>query len=115
MGSIRVQLLHPASNFLHWRFLLRRFGFVRHVLDNPPVRDTFFQALTHLDRTHGNKDFVLSLLNRCALPRYTNLSLNEVSTMRKAICHLDILWFRDAVIGSGVAKIKPANLAVKST
>jgi hypothetical protein len=27
--------------------------------------------------------------------------------MRQAICHLDILWFRDAVVGSGVAKAKP--------
>jgi hypothetical protein len=33
--------------------------------------------------------------------------------MRQAICHLDILWFRDAVVGSGVVKGKPSTEANK--
>jgi hypothetical protein len=72
----------------------------------------FFQALTHLDRTIGDKDYVLSLLDRVAMPRYTTLDGPELQMMRQAICHVDIIWFREAVKGSRV--IKPAIVAAKT-
>jgi hypothetical protein len=72
----------------------------------------FFQALTHLDRNTGDKDYVLSLLDRVAMPRYTSLDGSELQMMRQAICHLDIIWFREAVNGSKI--IKPAPVAGKT-
>lgn len=73
----------------------------------------FFQALTHLDRSTGDKDYVLSLLNKVAMPRYTDLGSTELQALRQAICHLDIIWFRDAVKG-GKASKSDLSIAGKS-
>ena len=55
---------------------------------------TFFHALTHLTREQADPTFVLPILLRTIMPKYQSLSSPHATLMRKAVCHLDIIWYR---------------------
>lgn len=57
----------------------------------------FFQALTHLDRNNADREFILSQFARNVLPCYSDIIGIQGTYLRKAICHLDLLWYRDDV------------------
>jgi len=55
-----------------------------------------FHALTHLDRQNADPEYLLPLLLRVAMPKYSSISPLDAGFMRKAICHLDIVWYKQA-------------------
>lgn len=59
--------------------------------------NNFFLALTHLDRKSADREFILGLLDRNVLPSYGNITGIQGTYFRKAICHLDVIWFKDEV------------------
>lgn len=66
--------------------------------------NSFFQALTHLTEADDEIEYVSELLLNGAMPRYTTMDPNHVSTMRRAICHLDKIWYKESVQGSRSGK-----------
>jgi hypothetical protein len=60
----------------------------------------FFHALTHLTKDNGDPEFILPLIQRVAMPKYSSLSSLDAGFMRKAICHLDLIWYKQG-IGKG--------------
>lgn len=61
--------------------------------------NNFFLALTHLDRKSADREFILGLLDRNVLPSYGDISGIQGTYFRKAICHLDVIWFKDGMPG----------------
>lgn len=57
----------------------------------------FFYALTHLTKENSDPDFLLPLIQRVALPQYSSLKSFDATYMRKAMCHLDLIWYRQGV------------------
>ena len=55
-----------------------------------------FHAITHLTRDNGDPEFILPLLQRVAMPKYSALSSPDGGFMRKAICHLDVIWYKQS-------------------
>ena len=56
--------------------------------------DRTMEAILHLNRGSGDLPFVLSLLLKTGLPRYGDMSGNQATRFRSAVCHLDEEWFR---------------------
>jgi hypothetical protein len=54
----------------------------------------FFYAITHLTKVNYDPDFILPIIQRVALPQYSSLKSLDATFMRKAICHLDIIWYK---------------------
>jgi len=57
------------------------------------LRD-FFYALTHVTKDNSDPEFVLPLIQRIAMPHYSSLQSLDATFMRKAICHLDLIWYK---------------------
>lgn len=73
------------------------------------LRD-FFYALTHLTKDNGDPEFILPLIQRVALPRYSSLKPLDATFMRKAICHLDLTWYKQSTTRSSqMALAAPAR------
>lgn len=53
----------------------------------------FFHAVTHLTKDNGDPEFILPLIQRVAMPKYSSLSSLDAGFMRKAMCHLDLIWY----------------------
>jgi len=54
----------------------------------------FFHSLTHLTRDNADPEFILPLIQRVAMPKYFTLPALVAGYMRKAICHLDLIWYK---------------------
>ena len=54
----------------------------------------FFHAVTHLTKDNGDPEFILPLIQRVAMPKYSSLSSLDAGFMRKAMCHLDLIWYK---------------------
>jgi hypothetical protein len=54
----------------------------------------FFHSLTYLTRDNADPEFILPLIQRVAMPKYFTLPALVAGSMRKAICHLDLIWYR---------------------
>jgi hypothetical protein len=57
----------------------------------------FFEALTHTDASKFDRDYMFTLLAEHVLPGLSGLTGNPRTAFRKAICHLDLVWFRPAL------------------
>jgi hypothetical protein len=57
---------------------------------------SLFHAVTHLNRDNADPEFILPLLQRVAMPKYSSLSSLDAGYMRKAICHLDLIWYKQS-------------------
>ena len=70
----------------------------RSLTDDESVQSlrNFFYALTHLAKNNADPDFILPLIQRAALPQYSSLVPLDAMYMRKAICHLDVIWYKRA-------------------
>ncbi|MDQ1471559.1 MAG: hypothetical protein QOJ99_3039 [Bryobacterales bacterium] len=55
---------------------------------------TFFHVLTHLTGAQADPTFLLPILLRTIMPKYQSLNSPHATLMRKAVCHLDIIWYR---------------------
>jgi hypothetical protein len=55
------------------------------------------EAILHLDRTSGDLDFVVKLLNEVGLKKYDEMNGNQATRFRSAVCHLDEEWFRPVI------------------
>ena len=53
-----------------------------------------FQALTHLTREEADPEYVLPLLQRVAMPKYSSMSSDEAGYFRRALCHVDLIWYK---------------------
>ena len=51
------------------------------------------EAMTHIDSTF-DQEYIFNLLSLHYLPNLTQLRGNSQTAFRKAICHLDIVWYR---------------------
>lgn len=58
------------------------------------ARSRFFEALTHMNEKDFDQDYVFSLLVENILPSLSHINGLTRTTFRKAICHLDIIWYR---------------------
>jgi hypothetical protein len=56
----------------------------------------FFHALTHLTKVNSDPEFILPLVQRVAMPKYFTLPPLVAGSMRKAICHLDLIWYKQS-------------------
>jgi len=61
---------------------------------NPQQR--LLEAITHTDSTF-DQEYIFRLLDEHYLNPLAQLSGNTRSAFRKAVCHLDIVWFKDLV------------------
>lgn len=55
------------------------------------------EAVTHTDATF-DQEYVFTLLEKNYLPHLANLPNPTRSTFRKAVCHLDLVWYRPLTI-----------------
>lgn len=58
----------------------------------------FFEAITHTNAAEFDRDYIFSLLAEHVLPGLSGLSGNPRTAFRKAICHLDLVWFRPSLL-----------------
>jgi hypothetical protein len=54
----------------------------------------FFHSLTYLTGDNADPEFILPLIQRVAMPKYFTLPALVAGSMRKAICHLDLIWYK---------------------
>lgn len=54
----------------------------------------FFYALTHLTKENADPEFILPLIHGTVFPRFSSLKSLDATFMRKAICHLDLVWYK---------------------
>jgi hypothetical protein len=66
------------------------------VIDNQLRR--FFEALTHTDTARFNQDYIFEILVKHIEPRLNTINGITRTYFRKAICHLDLIWYRSAVV-----------------
>ena len=59
--------------------------------------DRAMEAILHLDRTSGDLDFVVKLLNEVGLKKYDEMNGNQATRFRSAVSHLDEEWFRPVI------------------
>jgi len=71
---------------------------------------SLFHALTHVTKDNADPDFILPLIQRVAMPKYSSLSSLDAGFMRKAICHLDLIWYKH-ITGKGT-QTTPAVKAI---
>ena len=57
----------------------------------------FFEAITHTNASEFDRDYIFNLLAEHVLPGLSGLSGNPRTAFRKAICHLDLVWYRPAL------------------
>jgi hypothetical protein len=57
----------------------------------------FFEAITHTDAASFDEEYIFSLFLENVLPSLTHLRSNALTTFRKAICHLDLEWYRNKI------------------
>jgi hypothetical protein len=57
----------------------------------------FFEAITHTNASEFDRDYIFNLLTEHVLPGLSGLSGNPRTAFRKAICHLDLVWYRPAL------------------
>jgi hypothetical protein len=57
-------------------------------------RMRFFEALTHTNATEFDQDYVFGLLVAHVLPSLSQLNGLTRTVFRKALCHLDLAWYK---------------------
>jgi hypothetical protein len=57
----------------------------------------FFEALTHTDSVDFDQTYLFALLADLILPKLSQLEQLERSAFRKALCHLDLTWYKAAL------------------
>lgn len=65
------------------------------VISDGPVR--FFEALTHTNAEDFDQGYLFGLLLEHVLPTLSRLGGLKRTYFRKAICHLDLTWFRPSI------------------
>jgi hypothetical protein len=65
------------------------------VIDNQPRR--FFEALTHIDTAEFNQDYIFEILTKHIEPRLSTIGGLTRTYFRKALCHLDLIWYKSNV------------------
>jgi hypothetical protein len=55
---------------------------------------TMLQAVTHLTREESDPEYILPLLQRVAMPRHSSMTPVEADSFRRALCHLDLIWYK---------------------
>jgi hypothetical protein len=65
------------------------------VIDNQLRR--FFEALTHTDTAEFSRDYIFEILIKHIEPRLSTIDGITRTYFRKALCHLDLIWYRSAV------------------
>jgi hypothetical protein len=66
------------------------------VIDDQPRR--FFEALTHTDNAEFSQDYIFGILIKHIEPRLSALDGLTRTYFRKALCHLDLIWYKSAVV-----------------
>ena len=64
-------------------------------ISDSPVR--FFEALTHTNAAGFDQGYLFGLLIQHVLPTLSQLSGLKKTCFRKAICHLDLTWYRPSL------------------
>lgn len=68
---------------------------------NPNVIDDkrrrFFEALTHTNATEFDQDYIFRVLREYIEPRLNTIDGISRSYFRKAICHLDLIWYKSTI------------------
>jgi hypothetical protein len=59
-------------------------------------RRRFFEALTHTNAKDFDQDYILGLLTEHVLPSLSHLNGLDRTFFRKALCHLDLIWYKAA-------------------
>lgn len=54
----------------------------------------FLEVITHLQRDDIGINDICQLLLKTIIPRYSDLSPNNAYWLRQAICHLDVIWYK---------------------
>jgi Putative DNA-binding domain len=62
------------------------------VLDEQPMR--FFEAITHVNTTEFDQDYIFNVMNQVVLPKFQKMGALERTCFRKALCHLDLVWYK---------------------
>ena len=62
---------------------------------NQPVR--FFEALTHTNSKDFDRDYIFAVLSERVLPNLSQLNGLHRTAFRKALCHLDLIWYKAAL------------------
>jgi hypothetical protein len=61
-----------------------------------PVR--FFEALTHIDSSLFDQEYIFGLMNQLVLPKSQKMSGITRTYFRKALCHLDLTWYKPRLL-----------------
>jgi len=56
----------------------------------------FFEALTHTNAEDFDQDYIFALLTNQVLPNLSRLNGLSRTAFRKALCHLDLIWYKAA-------------------
>jgi hypothetical protein len=65
------------------------------VINDKPRR--FFEALTHTDTAEFSQDYIFGILIKHIEPRLSAIDGITRTYFRKALCHLDLIWYKSAV------------------
>jgi len=57
-----------------------------------PMR--FFEAVTHINATEFDQDYVFKLIEQLVLPKSQKMGGLTRTYFRKALCHLDLTWYK---------------------
>jgi len=61
-----------------------------------PMR--FFEAVTHINATDFDQDYVFALIDQQILPQLQKLTGLTRTYFRKALCHLDLTWYKPRLL-----------------
>lgn len=70
--------------------------FSPHLIAEQPMR--FYEALTHVNATDFDQDYIFNLMNQFVLPGSQKVTGLTRTHLRKALCHLDLTWYRPKLL-----------------
>jgi hypothetical protein len=65
-------------------------------IDKQPVR--FFEAITHVNAAEFDQDYVFKLIDQAILPTPQKMTPITRTHFRKALCHLDLSWYKPKLL-----------------
>jgi hypothetical protein len=74
---------------------LRAKSLAPETISNQQMR--FFETLTHTNATDFDQDYVFGLLVEYVLPSLSQLNGLTRTVFRKALCHLDLAWYKSSL------------------